>query len=72
LAVQAVLRKLVSRPNSLLPGKKQGISANIEVFGRPTSQKVAVVQGVSDQIPYAREQGIFSLAAGNIRERSGI
>jgi hypothetical protein len=70
--VQAVLCELVSAPNSLFGGKEQGISAKIVGFGRWTSRKLALVQRVSGEIPYAKEQGIFSILAGNIRERSGI
>ena len=40
-------------------------------FGRLTSRKRAVFQYITDEIPYAQEQGIFSILAGNIRETSG-
>jgi hypothetical protein len=72
VAVQAVLRELVSKPNSLFAGKKQGISAKIGVFARLMSRKRAVFQCITGEIPYGQEQGIFSIRAGNIRERSGI
>ena len=68
----ACLRTRLQLPNSLLAGKKQGISAKIGVFGRLTSRKRAAFQCITDEIPYAQEQGIFLIPAGNIRERSGI
>jgi hypothetical protein len=41
-------------------------------FRAMESRKLALVQRVSGEIPYAKEQGIFSILAGNIREISGI
>jgi hypothetical protein len=56
VAVQAVLRELVSKPNSLFAGKKQGISAKIGVFARLMSRKRAVFQCITGEIPYGQEQ----------------
>ena len=58
------------RRNSLFCGKLQGISAKTDVLGRQSLRKTVSTQGVSGQIPYAREQGIFSTGTGKLQGTS--
>jgi RimJ/RimL family protein N-acetyltransferase len=70
---QAVCCELVSQlqiPCS--PGRNREFQQKSGGFGRLTSRKRAVVQCVTGEILYVREQGIFSILAGNIQCAGGV
>ena len=73
LAVQAVCCELVSVTEFPVRREETGnFRKNRGFWADGAWRKCAVAQGIGDEIPYAKEQGIFSIPAGNIRERSGI